>query len=210
MSTASLIPPNHAVPRSGSSHQHSVHSLTRVPSAPVLSQTQHSFSSFTPHPVNPFVASGSASSALDLGPAYQSVPDWERVAPPPPIAYAIHPALASQDKSVVSTPHDTYPEAMIPIGESPPSTSGSNSAGFGTSPFAQTEWGMYDHPSVTVRISYFFRASPHNLIEPDAPPLRRRTQAAWPLSILRSPPTIISLSSLPLPHSHRPLRLASH
>jgi hypothetical protein len=144
-----------------SAHATTNHAPKRVSSVPVL--TRGSLSA-APSPTSRssgaagLTPSLSSPSALNLGPAYESVPAWERVAPPyidlihssTARLAALASASASDTKDISPRSDEMYQEALVPIGESPSSTSGgSSSTPFTTTPATTVGW--YDHPTVFVR-----------------------------------------------------------
>lgn len=137
------------------------HAPKRVSSVPVL--TRGSLSTVSSPVSRPPVTAGSTPSssspaALNLGPAYEKVPGWERVAPPHINLFHSTAGLAAFASASVSNAKDTsspsdemYREALVPIGESPSSTSGGSvSTPFTTTPATTVEW-TYDHPTIFVR-----------------------------------------------------------
>lgn len=141
---------NRNISQSSTTSKHQlIHSLLKMPSAPILTNYQHS-TTFAP----PTISTSGRARTLDLGPAYHPVPDWERVQPPSTLYPSPAPPTSAspQDHHDPTSREDLYPEAMIPLGESPASTSGGGGGNvpFSPSPLTQAGWSASDYPSVTV------------------------------------------------------------
>lgn len=140
---------------------HAPHTLMRVPSAPVLSQTYAGSSHYNP-------ASAYASSADSLShhppaasyqPVFANPPGWERVQPPTihiPTEHVPSPVVpppAQYEKD--ASPGVTYPEARIPLGVSPPTStpSGGGTPFNTTTPSTYANMGTpFDHPTAVSHI----------------------------------------------------------
>lgn len=150
-----------------------MHSLVRVPSAPVISGGFGAIQPSGPHPYqyphqSPVLIEPRPNAAYAASPEWGhapptsvSVPYHTEYQPVPMSAVAPSPQYAMpppQHPSISSSYDDVYPEAMVPIGASPAGTVSTPSVG-GT-PFTYTAptpgthlgWVSGDHPTVSVRL----------------------------------------------------------